>query len=269
MEVQRVGGFSQQLLNYSVSTVGAELRALLDESVAHADAQFYLDIIQRRSGLTLELGSGTGRLLLPYLLAGNHVHGVEASSELYAICQARAQKAGVVPTIHRQQFDRLDLPMSFKTIYAHLGVIQKIPSIESVEQLLQRLFEHLEMSGQLIIALEAPHPKRIIHQQQGIWRMLATANRPHDNARIILSHAEKINMVEQQSLITERYDVFHVAGGLETHLCEEIYRWYYKFEFKMMLERAGFSQISTLGDYTTESAHDDHLVWIFLATKRG
>ena len=268
MEIQRIDGNKQQLLNYSVSAVSAELQALLDEAVPCADVQFYLDIIQRRAGLTLELGCGTGRLLLPYLLAGMHVHGVEASPELYAICQARAQKAGVVPTIHRQQLDRLDAPMLFKTVYAPFGVLQRISSIATVEHVLQKLFEHLEMNGQLVIALEAPQPKKIM-QLQGAWRMISMADRPHDRARIVLSQAERIDVIEQRSAVTQRYDVYHVAGGLETYLSEKTFRWYYKFEFKMMLERAGFSEIFVVGDYTMDPANDRHATWVFLATKRG
>ncbi|MBM3886412.1 class I SAM-dependent methyltransferase [Candidatus Dependentiae bacterium] len=268
MEVQRIDANKQQLLSYSIGAVRAELQALLDESTIHPDIQFYLDIVQRRGGLTLELGSGTGRLLLQYLLAGVHVHGIETSPELYAICNARAQALGVVPTIHKQQLDRLDLPMSFKTIYAPCGVIQKINCIESIELVLQKLFEHLEMNGQLIIALEAPQQRKFM-EQPSVWHMIATVERSHDHARMMLSQTGRSDFVEQKTLLMERYDIFHPTGELETYLHEQTIRWYYKFEFKLMLERAGFSEIVMLGDYTTDLARDEHSVWVFLATKRG
>jgi hypothetical protein len=207
-------------------------------------------------------------LLLPYLLAGVHVHGVEFSPDLAAICQAQAQQHGAVPTIHRQALDRLDLPMSFKTMYASVGIFQRYNQPETAEIILQKLFEHLEMNGLLIIALQAPQPYRFM-QPQGNWCVAATAERSYDRARIVLSQAEQNSFIDQQTRVMERYDVFGQAGGVETYFNEHIIRWYYKSEFKLLLERAGFAEISVLGGYTAAPVADADAVWVFLATKRG
>lgn len=268
MEIQRIEGGWHAQVHYNLDAISAELQALLDEKELGREHQFFLDVIQRRGGLALELGSGTGCRLLPYLLAGVHVHGVEASAELFAICQARAQKLGVLPTVHRQTLDRLDVPMSFKTIYAPLGIFQKIDSLESAEIVLQKLFEHLEMNGVLIIALQAPSIKKI-SQSTGIWEIVAHAERSHDKAKIILSQAVCQNIVEQQMMIMQRYEIVHANGHTETHMGELLSRWYHKFEFTMMLERAGFSEVSVVGDYSTQNATDKDDIWLFWATKKG
>jgi protein-L-isoaspartate O-methyltransferase len=268
MEVARIESGKKQGSNHGVESVSAELQVLLNEIDLGLDHQFYFDIIQRRAGLALELGSGIGQRLLSYLLAGVHVHGVEVSPELFAVCQARAQKMGVVPTIHRQSLDRLDIPMSFKTVYAPLGVLQKIDSVETTELVLQKLFEHLEMNGLLIIALEAPQPKDFTHTER-TWQIMETAVRQHDRARIVLSQVEQRNVTEQLITRTQRYDVFHALGDVESYLSMQTLRWYYKHEFRMLLERAGFAEISVLGDYTMNHAVDGHATWVFLATKRG
>lgn len=267
MEIQRAEVGRSLLTSYDVDAISAELQALLSESGQGREHQFFFDVIQRQGGLALELGSGTGKRLLPYLLAGIHVHGVEASPELFAICQARAQKFGLLPTVHRQVLDRLDIPMSFKTIYAPTHIFQQIDCFETAEIVLQKFFEHLEMNGLLMITLEAPNLQKLM-QSQGVWEFVVSAERSHDRARIVLSQAAKHSFVEQKFTILQRYDVLHAGGKVETHLKEYAQRWYYKHEFKMMLERAGFAEISVLGDYSMDAATDGHTEWVFLATKK-
>ena len=267
MEVQRVEGGLQPILSYNTSTIRAELQAVLDEAEPGLEHQFFLDIIQRRGGLALELGSGTGKKLLPYLVAGVHVHGVENSADLIAICQARAQKLGLIPTVHRQNLDRLDIPMSFKTIYAPENIFQRMHCLETAEIVLQKFFEHLEIGGMLALTLQAPDLRNT--QQNNAWSMVNNVERIHDRARIVHSVARKHQNIEQTTVTQHRYDIIHANGQIESYLEKESSRWYYKFEFKMMLERAGFSEISMLGDYTPHAAVDGHTKWIFIATKRG
>lgn len=268
MEVQRVEGGLQPILSYNTSTIRAELQAVLDEAEPGLEHQFFLDIIQRRGGLALELGSGTGKKLLPYLVAGVHVHGVENSSELIALCQARAQKLGLIPTLHRQTLDRLDIPMSFKTIYAPDNIFQRIHNLETAEFVLQKLFEHLEIGGMIALTLQAPNLRNFT-EQNNVWHMINNVERIHDRARIIHSIARVHKYIEQTMITQHRYDIIHANGQIESYLEKESSRWYYKFEFRMMLERAGFSEISMLGDYTPHAANDNHTKWVFLAIKRG
>lgn len=268
MEVQRVEGGLQPILSYNTNTIRAELQAVLDEAEPGLEHQFFLDILQRRGGLALELGSGTGKKLLPYLVAGVHVHGVENSVELIAICQSRAQKLGLIPTLHRQTLDKLDIPMSFKTIYAPDNIFQKISNLETAEFVLQKFFEHLEIGGMLALTLNAPD-LRFFTQQNNVWNLVNNVERMHDRARIVHSATRTHKNIEQTTVTQHRYDIIHANGQIESHLEKESSRWYYKFEFKMMLERAGFSEISMLGDYTPHTAIDGHTKWIFLATKRG
>jgi hypothetical protein len=45
-------------------------------------------------------------------------------------------------------------------------------------------------------------------------------------------------------------------------------RWYHKYEFEMMLEKVGFSQIFVYGDCTDMAASDRHGELVFSATKK-
>lgn len=268
MEVAQIENDKLQLVSRGFDAISGEFQVLVDKASSGLDYQFYFDIIQRRAGLTLELGSGTGQRLLSYLLAGVHVHGVEHSPEMFAICQARAQQMGVVPTIHKQALDRMDIPISFKTVYAPLGVLQAFDNLETVEIVLQKLFEHLEMNGLLMLVLEAPQFKNF-EKNEGVWQMIDAVTRPYDRATIVLTQADTRNMTEQVITRMQRYEILHLSGQVESYVKSQTLRWYYKHEFIMLLEQAGFAEISVLGDYSMNQASDGHSVWVFLATKRG
>lgn len=59
-----------------------------------APVAFYADLIRRAGQPALELGCGTGHPLLELLRQGLNVHGLDASRDMLARCQAKAQAQG-------------------------------------------------------------------------------------------------------------------------------------------------------------------------------
>jgi cyclopropane fatty-acyl-phospholipid synthase-like methyltransferase len=58
----------------------------------------------------LDIGCGTGRLLLDYLAQGIDVDGVDNSPEMLARCRAKAQALGLTPRLYEQSMETLALP---------------------------------------------------------------------------------------------------------------------------------------------------------------
>ncbi len=54
------------------------------------DLDFFRQLLAGCKGRILELGSGTGRILLPLARDGHHVTGVEQSGHMLSICRAKA-----------------------------------------------------------------------------------------------------------------------------------------------------------------------------------
>src|SRR6185436_3675545 len=74
------------------------------------DRPFYLEAIRRFGEPALDVGCGTGRLLLDYLAQGVDCEGVDNSPEMLAICEEKARAAELTPTLYEQQMEELDLP---------------------------------------------------------------------------------------------------------------------------------------------------------------
>jgi len=57
-----------------------------------SDRQFYRDVIDSSGEPALDVGCGTGRLLLEYLADGLDVDGVDVSPEMLEICAEKAKQ---------------------------------------------------------------------------------------------------------------------------------------------------------------------------------
>jgi SAM-dependent methyltransferase len=67
---------------------------------ARADVQFYVEEAAQVEGAVLEIGCGTGRVLLPLARAGHAVVGLNASEQVLARCRA---KLGDEPEVVRNR----------------------------------------------------------------------------------------------------------------------------------------------------------------------
>ena len=75
------------------------------------DRLFYLKIIQQYGQPVLDVGCGTGRLLLDYLAQGLDVDGVDISPEMLALCRHKAGALGLAPALVRSQLRVVSLPL--------------------------------------------------------------------------------------------------------------------------------------------------------------
>ena len=108
------------------------------------DISFYVEeALAAGGGPVVELGVGTGRIAIPTAMAGVHVIGVDSSAEMLAVCQERANEAGIA--------DRLDL---------RLGDLRKPPVDELVSLVTCpfRAYLHLATDEERLEALHAPTP---------------------------------------------------------------------------------------------------------------
>ena len=91
-------------------------------STGQHDHDFYLRLIDENGGPTLDVGCGTGRLLLSYLALGRDAEGVEASTDMLAICRQKAGEHDLKPVLYEQTMESLDLPRNYKTIIVPGGL---------------------------------------------------------------------------------------------------------------------------------------------------
>lgn len=225
------------------------------------DTEFYKKLINEVPGIALEIGCGTGRLLIPYLNAGFEVEGVDCSKEMLSSCKQKADEKGLFPVLYNQFMQNLNLPKKYKTIYIPLASFMCVAEREEAFRALKKIFDHLNEQGQVIIPLFIPQS-----MNKKEWTVGRRGTRS-DGADIIVSSISSINFHEQVQTNIDRYEVIKDGCLVETRFSTSKLRWYYKYEFIMMLEQVGFHDISIFGGYNFQQMTDDQTFMIFHARK--
>ena len=233
-------------------------------SQPHEDQLFYEQFIRQGNGPALEIGSGTGRLLLPYLQ--NNLEGVEPSPQMMSVCQEKAEQLGLQPTIYQQYMQALKIPYSYKTIFIPLCTFQLLVSRQEVLEALRRFYLHLERDGQLLISFFMP-TVQMLKETQGVWSIRRSITRPHDNTQITLSEAIQRNYFEQIETKWLKYEVYKESQLVTSYVKTVQLRWYNWHEFKMILEKVGFRNVRMYGNYTHLEASEKNDVIVFSTQK--
>jgi len=120
-----------------------------------ADRPFYLARIHEFGEPALDVGCGTGRLLLDYLAEGVDIDGVDVSAEMLDLCRAKAAGRGLAPTLYRQAVEELDLPRRYHTILVPSSTFQLLLEPPAAAQALARMRDHLLPGGVLVMPFMA------------------------------------------------------------------------------------------------------------------
>lgn len=241
--------------------LAAESYDLWFPSEPYWDQQFFFERIRENQGIALEVASGTGRLLLPYLRDGLEVEGVDPSEEMLAICRQKARDMNLQPVLYQQLMQEMDLPRKYGTIFIPNGSFQILAEREEAFEALSGFRRHLDKGGELLIAVSVPWRD---FPHQGQWRLRRSGTRPSDGATVLIHECTRSDLVEQVQDQWLRFEVFKDGEIVQSTLRTHRLRWYHKHEFSLMLERVGFSEISVrlgLGTEPPDAVHDTELVF--------
>lgn len=219
------------------------------------DTEFFFRHVSDCAGPALDVGCGSGRLLIPFLEAGLDVEGVDASRDMLDRCRERSKAAGVTPELHCQWMQELDLPRRYQCIYIPFCSFQLVLDRADAREALRRFHAHLMPGGKLLITNYIPW--RDMHAAHE-WKLRRVAVRPRDGATVLMHEATGCDRHRQIQTDWVRYEVYQRGKLVETHLRTLRMRWYHPHEMELMLENAGFRGFRTYGDYEDVPANDEH-----------
>jgi len=227
----------------------------------------------------LDLGCGTGRLLLPWLRAGLDVDGCDMSADMIALCRKAADREGLTTNLYAQAMQDLDLPRRYRTIVV-CGALGLGGRREDTREGLRRIYEQLEPGGTFVVDNQVPY---IDGDQWRVWQKEARAELPRpwgeppDDRRLGSDGAEyalrarlvAFDPLEQQTTYEIRAWMWR-AGEL---VAEEEHRLdmtlYFTHEIELMLELTGFVDVELRAGYADRPPTVDDDFVVFVAKKPG
>ena len=124
---------------------------LRGDTSAWEDGPFFRRLIESSGQPALDVGCGTGRLLLDYLRGGIDIDGVDISGEMLALCREKAETLGLKPRLYEQAMEGLDLPRRYYTIIVPSSSFQLLLEAAVARDAMRRFFAHLQPGGLLVM----------------------------------------------------------------------------------------------------------------------
>ena len=242
------------------------------------EAPFFLQEIARAGQPVLDVSCGTGRVLLPLLRAGIDIDGVDISADMLGHCRRKAAAEGFSPNLYQQPMQAFDLPRKYRTIYI-CDLFGLAGSRANDLETLRRCYQHLEDGGALLVNIEAEYTS------PDTWDGWLSARRktlpeawPEEGRRRIAADGSEyidrfryldIDPLEQsftRAVRLEKWQAGVLVAAEEYTLRGNVYM---KNELLLMLEVAGFREITVRGDYTEAPATPDSEELVFQSAALG
>ncbi|HEX9347212.1 MAG TPA: class I SAM-dependent methyltransferase [Gemmatimonadales bacterium] len=216
---------------------------------ARQDVGFYVEEAKTARGPVLEVGCGTGRILLPIARAGGSITGLDGSPQMLERC--RANLAAEPPAVQGRvrlvvnDMRAFDLGATYSLIIAPFRVVQHLTTIDDQLQFLATVARHLAPGGgRLVFDVFNPRFDMLVNAD-GMEREDTPEQRLPDGRTF--RRAYRIAGVRWLDQVSEAELVYYVDGKRYVQAFEM--RWYLVAELRNLLARAGFRVRDMYGDF--------------------
>jgi SAM-dependent methyltransferase len=142
------------------SDIRAEAAQYYDTNPAIPDdIAFYQARLPSSDASVLELGCGTGRVLLPLAASCGFMYGIDRSQAMLARCLQKLQAAAIPPSqarVEHAEITHFALGQRFALIIAPYRVFQLLETEAQVDDLFQCVHTHLAPGGTCILNVFHP-----------------------------------------------------------------------------------------------------------------
>ncbi|GAA5529787.1 methyltransferase domain-containing protein [Herpetosiphon gulosus] len=230
-----------------------------------SDRFFYRELIAQHGQPVLDIGCGTGRLLLDYLAEDIDIDGIDNSPDMLELCRLKAQAVGLKPNLYQQQLEDLNLPRQYATILIPSSSLQLITEPALVQQALQHVDAHL-LAGGVVAAsimtlwqpddpLESTFADEATRSSDGVVFRRESWSRFDPT-----SHCEATN---------DRYQKIQAGQVIaeELHQRDPATRSYQQAEIKALFEQAGFVEVHLYQGFAWQLAEPHEQLFCVVARK--
>jgi len=218
------------------------------------DIAFFVDAASKAGSPVLELGCGTGRVLIPTARAGVEIVGLDSSPGMLAVCRQRLldEAEEVRSRVRLEQADMrsFDLGRPFRLVTLPFRPFQHLLTVEDQLSCLESIRRHLVDEGGLILDIFNPSLDFLVNRPVGEELAEEPEFTVPDGRRVVRRHKtvaqDRFNQVNDFELI---YYVNHPDGREERLVHSFRLRYLFRFEVEHLLARAGFAIEHLYADY--------------------
>lgn len=232
-----------------------------DNTAIYVD--FYTDLLKNYKAPMLEINCGAGEILSRLQERGIYCDGLEASAQQLDVCNRKLVEAGKQAQLYNTELEGFTFPKKYNTIFIPYGSFCIIDCFESALHCLESIASSLENGGVLIMDIFIPW-KRICSKKERVWKIGHTKTDPQTGEEFVFSFFDDFDLAAQIRTVHSKYEIFQNGEIKSVRLDTVQTRWYSDSEFKMLLEKAGFDNVSFKKIFAKS---DDDYSTLFIASK--
>jgi len=248
---------------YGDYEVDAEFYDTVYGTVRQKDLGFFVEYPRSTPGRTLELGCGTGRVLIPTARAGCDITGLDFSPFMLEKCQAELKKQSLEAQkrarLVRGNMAGFDTGEIYALVTTPFRPFQHLISAEEQKSCLASACRHLTPEGLLILDLFNPNPLRLVENPQYTEERENFPETTLPDGRTIrrTDRTAGYHRHLQYNDIELIYYVKYPDGREERRVQQFPMRYFFRYEVEHLLSLCGFKVIDIFGDYDkTAFTHD-------------
>jgi SAM-dependent methyltransferase len=226
------------------------------------DATFYRELAVESGGPVLEIGCGTGRVLLPIAEAGVACAGIDSSQAMLDVLRSKSG-AERVRLVRARMQDFALLGGRFALIYSAFRAFQHLYTIEDQLHCLANVRAHLVPGGSF--AFDVFNPKLDV---VAVDVQAATEDLRFEDAgdEMVRSVAQTRDRVSQLIHLDMRYERRRAESVVSIEHARFRLRWFTRFELQHLMARAGFTHVAVYGDFDRSPVRADSPALVVVAT---
>lgn len=231
------------------------------------DLDFWLELAEAHGDPVLELGCGTGRVLLNLARRGHAVTGVDNAPEMLARLAAKLNAASQrhlaqPPVLVQASMDAFVADGPFRLAIVPFNTFMHLLTQQDQLAALARIHQHLAPGAALALDLVNP-AEAYAAPELGLTLERTFADGP---ATVQQFASVTLDRAAQLARITWLYDATAPDGALHRTIVPLTLRYTFPGEMRLLLERAGFALDHLYGDYDRSPLTDSSSRMLVLAS---
>ena len=233
------------------------------------DRSFYYEFIHENGQPVLDVGCGTGRLLLDFMSQGVDIDGVDISPEMLVICREKAEAMGMSPRLYENSMESMQLPRRYQTIIVPSSSFQLVLEPGNARRAIMNLFEHLLAGGNLVMPFMQVWNRS--EPLESDWQLTGEKIRPADGATVRRWSKSRYDPTTQLEHNEDRYEVIlhGVTIASESHVRSPATREYTQGQALELYRKAGFAEMSVYKGFTHLPAVTEDPIFTIVGKKQG
>jgi SAM-dependent methyltransferase len=209
------------------------------------DVGYYRELCRARGGRSLELGCGTGRILLPLLNSGLQISGIDQSPGMLAELRRLAAEMQLQPEVSLGSLTDFHSDKTCNTILAPYSVVTYLTETAMLDAFFTCARKALASDGMLVIDTFIPRELTSFSEFRLDYR------RPHEGGS--LQREKRIQKIGDCNRIERRYTLLDAAGQLQrTWMTQDLIRPWTEAELIKAAREHDFMLVKKCFDFCSE-----------------